>query len=309
MKNSTRFINPRTDFGFKKLFGPESNGEALTSLLNALLEPEGLHIASITYLPTELQGETEERKTTFFDVHCVDKDGRQFIVEIQRRYHLHFEDRLVFYATHPTRQQSKKGAWRYDLAPVFIIAFLEFNLPGSRRPAPVSRARLRYDETFEVFSKNQTYILVEIPKFRLKEEKLATLLDKWLFLIRKLERIARVPPNMQERPIMKFLEDAELAALSEPERYRYERSLKIYRDNLLMEYSDEQLRLEAIAKAEAKAEAKGMAKGMAEGVSKGQQEEKYKTARNLLDLGFDEAVITQATGLSAETIAVLKTRP
>ncbi len=53
-----RYINPYTDFGFKKLFGTELSKELLISFLNALLQDEQT-VKDVTYLNTEHLGTQE----------------------------------------------------------------------------------------------------------------------------------------------------------------------------------------------------------------------------------------------------------
>ena len=77
-----RYINPYTDFGFKKLFGTEMNKDLLVSFLNALLHGEEI-IRDVKYLPTEqLSGYGSRR--AIFDVYCENEQGEAFIVEIQK---------------------------------------------------------------------------------------------------------------------------------------------------------------------------------------------------------------------------------
>ncbi|MFW5615950.1 MAG: PD-(D/E)XK nuclease family transposase, partial [Prevotella pectinovora] len=47
-----RYINPHTDFGFKRLFGSEFNKELLISFLNALFRGEQ-NVKDVTYLNSE----------------------------------------------------------------------------------------------------------------------------------------------------------------------------------------------------------------------------------------------------------------
>ena len=47
-----RYVNPHTDFGFKRLFGSEFNKELLISLLNALFHGEQT-VADVTYMNSE----------------------------------------------------------------------------------------------------------------------------------------------------------------------------------------------------------------------------------------------------------------
>ena len=60
-----KYVNPYTDFGFKKLFGTEMNKELLISFINSLLKGEE-EIRDLTYLNTEHLGMREaDRKAVF----------------------------------------------------------------------------------------------------------------------------------------------------------------------------------------------------------------------------------------------------
>lgn len=55
------YINPLTDFGFKKLFCSDRRGaERLLALLRAFLPDKMEGVTDITFLPSELLGESEE---------------------------------------------------------------------------------------------------------------------------------------------------------------------------------------------------------------------------------------------------------
>ena len=103
-----RFVNPYTDFGFKKLFGTELNKELLISFLNALLP---------------------EREQIVFDVYCTNEKGERFLVEMQRGEQQFFKDRSLYYATFPIREQACRGNdWDYRLKAVYVIGILESRL-------------------------------------------------------------------------------------------------------------------------------------------------------------------------------------
>ncbi|MCO6488922.1 MAG: PD-(D/E)XK nuclease family transposase [Phaeodactylibacter sp.] len=53
MELRDKYINPFTDYGFKKLFGTELNKDLLIDFLNQVL-PERHHIQDLSYTPTEL---------------------------------------------------------------------------------------------------------------------------------------------------------------------------------------------------------------------------------------------------------------
>ena len=88
-----RYINPYTDFGFKKLFGTEMNKELLVSFINSLLHGRE-QIKELTYLNTEHLGTGESDHHAVFDVYCENEHGEKFLVEMQRGEQQFFKDRV-----------------------------------------------------------------------------------------------------------------------------------------------------------------------------------------------------------------------
>lgn len=71
-----RYINPYTDFGFKKLFGQEANKEPLIDFLNSAL-PEKYRIKTLAFRNTEGLPQTPIERRAVFDVFCVSERGRK----------------------------------------------------------------------------------------------------------------------------------------------------------------------------------------------------------------------------------------
>ena len=94
----SRYINPFTDFGFKKLFGTEINKDLLIDFLNTIL-PEESRITTLTFLTTEQLGEGAFDRKAVFDVYCENERGEKFIVEMQKAEQDYFKDRSIFYST------------------------------------------------------------------------------------------------------------------------------------------------------------------------------------------------------------------
>jgi len=202
------YINPFTDFGFKKLFGQESAKELLIAFLNELLSEEQGIIEDITYLNTEQFGSSEEHRKAFFDLYCRNQRGEHFIVEIQRQKQKNFKERLIYYSTFPIQQQAIKGDWSFEQTAVYVLAIMDFELGNTRssKNSVLSRVQLLNTETFDVFYNKLTYIYLEVPKFKKAEHELESLFDKWLFLLRNMERLRNIPNNIKEHIFMKFLE-------------------------------------------------------------------------------------------------------
>ena len=279
------YINPFTDFGFKKLFGEESAKELLIAFLNELLAEEQGIIEDITYLNTEQFGSSEEHRKAFFDLYCRNQRGEHFIVEIQRQKQKNFKERLIYYSTFPIQQQAIKSDWSFEQTAVYVVAIMDFELEQTRTSnnSVLSRVQLLNTETFDVFYSKLTYIYLEVPKFKKGEHELENLFDKWLFLLRNMERLRNIPNNIKEHIFMKFLEKAELAKLSDAERLKYERSLKVYRDDLLV-----------------------MTTKFEEGFDDGSSKRAKQIAIKLLKRGEPVPDIMEITGLSFEEVMELK---
>ena len=101
-----RYINPHTDFGFKRLFGSEFNKELLISFLNALFRGEQ-DVKDVTYLNSEQLGDRADARRAIFDVYCENQKGEKFIVEMQNVYQEFFKDRTIYYSTFPIEGTEK----------------------------------------------------------------------------------------------------------------------------------------------------------------------------------------------------------
>mgnify|MGYP000311427132 CR=1 FL=1 len=111
MKNDyqrARYVNPYTDFGFKKLFGTEMNKELLISFINSLFNGKEV-VKDLTYLNTEHLGGRELDRKAVFDVYCENEKGEKILVEMQKAEQQFFKDRSLYYATFPIREQAERG--------------------------------------------------------------------------------------------------------------------------------------------------------------------------------------------------------
>jgi predicted transposase/invertase (TIGR01784 family) len=120
-----RYINPFTDFGFKRIFGEEINKDLLIDFLNELLKGEQF-IADLAYKKTESLSKTTIDRKAIFDLYCENDKGEKFIVEIQKTKQKFFKDRSIYYSTFPITEQAEQGEWNYELQAVYTVAILDF---------------------------------------------------------------------------------------------------------------------------------------------------------------------------------------
>lgn len=289
-----RYINPYTDFGFKKLFGEEASKDLLIDFLNELLPIEN-KIIGLSFKNSEYQGVIAADRKAIFDLYCEDEKGARFIVEMQKAKIKYFKDRAVFYTTFPVREQAEKGDWDFQLKPVYCVAIVDFTFDDDREQKTyISNIHLK-DQYCQVFYDKLMYIIVEMPRFTKKEEELTTHFDKWLYFLKNLENFGDIPEILKEQVFLKGFEIAEIANFSKEQLAMYEESLKIYRDlkGVVDTSYDEGLE---------EGKKLGKEEGLEEGKKLGIEEGTIKIARALKQKNFSIKDIAETTGLTPEEI-------
>lgn len=224
-----KYIDPLTDFGFKRIFGTEPNKVLLIDFLNTLL-PAHHQIQDITFKNTENIGYTPFDRRAIFDIYCQGQNGDRFIVEVQKAKQNFFKDRSIFYATFPIQEQAKQGIWDFQLKAVYSVGVLDFVLKDHQGEADFIHTVELKDQKCQVFYDKLKFIYIELPKFTKSIEELDTQLDKWLFALRHLAELSDRPQPLQEGIFGRLLDVAEIANFSRTEQETYESSLKYYRD-------------------------------------------------------------------------------
>ena len=303
-----KYINPYTDFGFKKLFGEEASKDLLIDFLNEVLKNEHT-IVDLDFKPTENLGIIENDRKAIFDIYCKGSNNEYFIVEMadiltslsmsalahpwaaQKAKINFFKDRTVFYSTFPIREQAEKGEWDYNLKPVYCVAILDFEFNKDKKTERyLSNIKLK-DQYCEVFYDKLTFIFIEMPRFNKKEDELKTHFDKWLYFLKNLPNFNEIPNILKESVFIKGFEKAEISNYNEDELRRYEESLKVYRD--LKGVIDT-----AFDDGKIEGEKLGVEKGEKLGIEKGKIETAIKMKKDNLSI----EIISKYTGLSIEDI-------
>lgn len=225
-----KYINPFTDFGFKKLFGEEPNKDLLIDFLNELL-PKKHTIEDLTYSKNEFVGNTSVDRKAIFDLYCKSTNGDRFLVEVQKAKQDFFKDRSIFYSSFPIQEQAQKGDWDFELSAVYTIGILDFTFADHKNEEDkfFHQVQLK-DQDCNVFFDKLSYLYLELPKFKKEAHQLENKFEKWLYVFRYLHKLQERPVELQDRIFQRLFEVAEIAKFSSEEREAYNESLKIYRD-------------------------------------------------------------------------------
>ncbi len=225
-----KYINPFTDFGFKKIFGEEANKDLLIDFLNSFFE-EHQQIESLEYIKSEKLGNSLADRKAIYDLYCKTKNEERFIVEIQKAKQDYFKDRSIYYASFPIQEQAQKGDWDYKLMPIYTVGILNFVFADHRQEIDrlFHKVQLK-DQAGMVFYDKLTFIYLELPKFKKSIDELETQFDKWLYLFKYLPLLDELPDKFKDKIFQKLFKVAEIAKFSGEERNAYEDSLKYLRD-------------------------------------------------------------------------------
>ena len=307
-----KYINPFTDFGFKKIFGEEASKPLLIDFLRSLL-PE-TNIVSIDFKDKENLGRTADERKAVFDLYCENNNGEKIIIELQRAKQNYFKDRTIYYSSFPIQEQAERGGWSYELKAVYCIGILDFTFDEKLNHEVVHVVQLK-DQNNQVFYDKLKYVYLELPNFIKKENELEDRLDKWMYFIKNLEDFESIPDIFRDDVFIHAFEKAEIAKYNATELDDYQESLKVFRDNQnTFNYAKENAFIEGkiegeqlgIIKGKIEGEQLGIIKGKIEGehlgIIKGKIEGKIEVAQAALKSGLPLKDIIGMTGLTEKQI-------
>lgn len=159
-----RYLDPKNDLTFKKVFGQHPH--LLKSFLNAMLPlDKNQFIEELEYLPAELVPEIPGFKNTIVDVRCKDNRGRQFIVEMQMFWTDSFKYRIVFNASKAYVKQLGKGQNYHSLQPVYALSLVN-DIFEEKMEEYYHHYKIVNVEFSDKQLDGLEFVFVELPKFK-----------------------------------------------------------------------------------------------------------------------------------------------
>ncbi|QTG98250.1 Rpn family recombination-promoting nuclease/putative transposase [Wolbachia endosymbiont of Rhagoletis indifferens] len=303
----SKFLDPKNDISFKRIFGTEKNKDILIHFLNDILGFTGKStIKDIEFLSTIQDPDIASKKQSIVDVLCRDENGLQVIVEMQVAKTKGFEKRAQYYAAKAYSRQADKGDQYHDLKEIIFIAIADCILFPDKSEYK-SKHTIRDEDTNEHDLKDFYFIFIELPKFpKTKEDQLSSIVEKWVYFFRyadetseeELERIIG-----SDLIIKRAYEELNRFNWSEKEFIAYEQEIKRIRDEqaVLAQKLDD-----ATQKGRQEGRQEGIQIGHQKGREEGEKQAKIAVAKNLLKAGVSTDIISQTTGFSHSEISQLK---
>jgi predicted transposase/invertase (TIGR01784 family) len=194
-----RFINPKIDYAFKKIFGSEQSQQILISFLNAIVYDGEKIIQSLTIKNPYNPGQVLSLKDTYLDVKAVLNDGSIVVIEMQVAPMAAFDKRVAYNLSKAYANQLIKGEYYPRLNPAIAVTITDFILlKDSSKIINKFVFQEEEEKKLKILEKELRLIFVEIPKFKKSLSELQTLTDKWIYFLKEAATLEEVPENLGE---------------------------------------------------------------------------------------------------------------
>ncbi|WP_339047987.1 Rpn family recombination-promoting nuclease/putative transposase [Candidatus Mesenet endosymbiont of Phosphuga atrata] len=307
----SKFLDPKCDLTFKRIFGTEKNKNILIHFLNDILEFHGEStIQEVEFLSTIMNPEIASDKQSIVDVLCRDSVGNRFVIEMQLARDKGFEKRAQLYAAKAYSRQLDKSGKYIDLKKVFFIAISNCTL-FPEEVDYISTHNIRDIKTNGHYLKDLQFIFIELPKFvKDKVEQLTSTVERWCFFFKYAEETTDedLRKIAKQEPIIKLAYDElDKSGWTEKDLVAYEeRVLDFQKEAAILAQRLDDATEKGIQIGQEKGIKIGEERGIQVGSQQGKIEGKIEVAKTMLANNVDMGTIVKFTGLSLDEIKKLQ---
>ncbi len=195
-----RFISPKTDFAFKKIFGSSESKEVLISFLDALIYQGKSRINNLEIIDPYNAGYTTELKDTYLDVKAILNDGSTVIIEMQVLNVPAFDKRVIYNLAKTYSNQLKYGEGYSKLKPVIALTITDFTMFEETDRYLTRFVFQEEQDNFIYRNQHLSMVFVELPKFSRGLEDLETASEKWIYFMKEAPNLEAIPDTLSEIP-------------------------------------------------------------------------------------------------------------
>lgn len=185
---------------------------------------------------------------------------------------------------------SETAIFLYQFVPVYVVCIMNF-MPKEHEVTKFrTDVALREKSSDSMFSDKLRFIYLSLPFFDKSEEECETGFEKWIYVLKYMEVLERLPFTAQKKIFDHLAKLADVRCLSSEEQEKYDESIKAADDyyGVLMSYY-----------------MNGIDEGVAKGEARGSHHKSLEIAKKMMAKGMDENTIMEITGLTQEEIRKL----
>lgn len=228
-----KFLDPKNDVAFKKIFGNEKNQDILIHFLNdMLIFKERQKITEVQFLRPVQDPEIAAKKTSIVDIMCTDKAGNHYIVEMQVAKEKGFTKRAQYYAAKAYGSQLKIREKYQDLKEVIFLAIADFVMFPNKVAYKSDHVILDKD-SLEHDLRDFSFTFLELGKFNKKIDELSTIIERWAYFFKHAEETSKEDLTKiigNEAIIQRAYEELDRFNWDEEELTAYEAVIKKHMD-------------------------------------------------------------------------------
>jgi predicted transposase/invertase (TIGR01784 family) len=283
---ASKFLNPRNDAVFKRIFGSEKNKDILIHFLNDILIRK-VPIKDVTFLKTIQDSEIAPLRVSIVDVMCEDRDKNRFIIEMQLAHEKAFDRRVLYYAARAYCSQRTKDKPYKDLKDVYFLAITDFT-PFPNKKNWISHIGLTDLHTNEHYIKAIQLFFMQLPLFKKTKKDLSrmTVREKWAYFFKYAD-------ETKEEDLEKIIGKDTIIKRAYDELNRFawsEQALNEYESVEMKKFADQAIQEAAYERGE----------------KRGEKKKALEIAQNMLQQNLSAKQISTLTGLSEKEIKSLK---
>ena len=193
-----RFISPKIDFAFKKIFGSEQSKEILISFLNAIIYDGEKIIESLTITNPYNPRQIISLKETYLDIKATLNNGSIIVIEMQVAIMSGFNKRVAYNLAKAYANQLVTGEYYPQLNPVIALTITDFILFQETKDVINKFLFQEEKKKMKILEEELRLIFVELPKFQKKIDELKSLSDKWIYFLKETAHLQEIPANLEE---------------------------------------------------------------------------------------------------------------
>ena len=277
----TKFLDPRNDLAFKRIFGTVRNSDILIHFLNDILELKDDPIRTVKFLKPNQDPAVAATRQSIVDVMCEDEKHNKFIIEMQLSRESGFIKRAQYYASKTYINQRDAGVAYKDLQNVRFLAIYDETL-FSKKTEYLSYHEMRDIKTQENDLDSFKFVFLELSKFTNEIGNLKTLTEKWAYFFKHATETS-------EEDLAKIVGGDLIIerAYKELDRFGWSKEE-------LMEYEAVDMKIESVRDS--------MEGSFSDGEKKGKEETAREIVLNMHKMGMDIDTISKATSLTCEAV-------
>jgi predicted transposase/invertase (TIGR01784 family) len=279
------FLDVKTDYAFKKVFGSLENKDILIDFLNSVLDfRKDNKIKDLSIVDPYNVPELKGMKDTYVDVKAVLDDDSKVIIEMQVLNHQCFEKRILYNAAKNYSTQLNKNENYNLLNPVIALTIVDFEM-FKDTDSIITNFKLLEKKEFINYNDDIELVFIELPKFTKELNELNGIQDQWIYFIKNAGSLEYIPKSLDStvKHALTIVNEANFTADELETQHKRKEFISIQKLAILKAEKD----------------------GIEMGIEKGIEMEKMQMAEKLLDV-LDIATISEKTGLSVDQLNQIK---